>query len=65
MSCVDVKTPFAMDSSELEIINEIKTAAESFTLWFQNDCMKVSPEKFLFLFNDKKINQVESGGWYL
>ena len=42
-------------SSELEVINEIKSAAESLTLWFRNDCMKVNPDKFHLLFSDKKV----------
>ena len=32
VSYADDNTPFAMGSSELEVINEIKTVAESFTL---------------------------------
>ena len=30
------------DSSKLEVINEIKGAVESLTLWFQNNCMKMN-----------------------
>ena len=50
-----LNTLFAMGSSELEVMNEIKIAAESFRLWFQNNCMKVNPDKFHLLFSDKKI----------
>ena len=39
-------TPLAMGSSELEVINEIKTVTEGLTLWFRNNCMKVNPDKF-------------------
>ena len=56
VSYADDNTPFAMGgSSELEVINEIKSAAESLTLWFRNDCMKVNPDKFHLLFSDKKV----------
>ena len=48
-----------MGSSESEVINEIKTLAESLLLWFQNNCMKVNPDKFHFLLSDKKIHQVD------
>lgn len=51
-------TPFAMGSSELEVINEIKSTAESFSLWFQNICMKMSLNKFHLLLGDRKIRQV-------
>ena len=43
-----------MGSSELKVINKIKTGAESLTLWFQNNCMKVNPDKFYLLLSDKK-----------
>ena len=59
VSYADDNTPFAMGISELEVINEIKTAAESFTLWFQNNCLKVNPDKFHRLLIDKKIHQVD------
>ena len=42
-------------SSELEVINEIKTVAESLTLWFQNNCKKVNPDKFHLLLSDKNV----------
>ena len=42
-------------SSELEVINEIKSVVESLTLWFQNNCMKVNPDKFHLLLSDKKV----------
>ena len=47
-------------SSELELINKIKSVVESLTLWFQNNCMKVNPDKFHLLLIDKK-----SPGGYL
>ena len=43
------------DSSELEVINEIESVVESLTLWFQNNCMKVNPDKFRLLLTDKKV----------
>ena len=44
VSYADDNTPFAMgDSSELEVINEIKSVAESHTLWFRNNCESRSP----------------------
>ena len=52
-------TPFAMGSSELEVINEIKSVTESLTLWFRNNCMEVNPDKFHLLLSDKKIHQVD------
>ena len=54
----DGNTPLAMGSSELEVINEIKSTAESFSLWFQNSCMKMSLNKFHLLLGDRKIRQV-------
>ena len=47
VSYTDDNTPYAMGSSEQEVINESKGAAESRTLWFQNNCMKVNPDKFM------------------
>ena len=62
VSYADDNTPFAMDgSSELEVINEIKSLAESLTLWFRNNCMKVNPDDFHLLLSDKK----KSSGGYL
>ena len=48
-----------MSSSELEVINEIKSVAESLTLRFRNNCMEVNPDKFHLLLSDKKIHQVD------
>ena len=49
-------TPFAPGcSSELELINEIKSVVENLTLWFWNNCMKVSPGKCHLLLSDKKV----------
>ena len=59
VSYADDNTPFAMGSSELEVINEIKSMAESLTLWFQNNCMKLNPNKFDLLVTDKKIHHVD------
>ena len=60
ISYADDNTPFAMGgSSELEVINEIKGVAESLTLWFRNNCMKVNPDKFHLLLRDKKSDQVD------
>ena len=42
-------------SSELEVINEVKSVMESLTLWFRNNCMKVNPDKFHLLLSDKKV----------
>ena len=39
-------TSFATGSSEVEVINEIKSAAERLTLWFQNNGMKLNPDRF-------------------
>ena len=55
VSYADDKTPLAMGSSELEVINEIKTVAESLTLWFRSNCMKVNPDNFQLLISDKKF----------
>ena len=53
ISYADDKTPFAMGgSSELEVINEIKSVAESLTLWFRNNRIKVNPDKFHLLLTD-------------
>ena len=43
------------DSSELEVINEIESVVKSLTLWFQNNCMKVNPDKLRLLLTDKKV----------
>ena len=48
-----------MSTSELEVINEIKSVAESLTLRFRNNCMEVNPDKFHLLLSDKKIHQVD------
>ena len=48
-----------MGSSELEVINKVKSVVESFTLWFRNNCMKVNPDEFHLLLSDKKIHQVD------
>ena len=61
VSYVDDSTPFAIGSSELEVINEIKTVARSLTLWVRNKCMKVNPDRFHLLLSDKK----NSSGEYL
>ena len=56
VSYADDSTPFAVSGiSELELINEIKSVEESFTLWFGNNCMKVNPDKFCLLLSDKKV----------
>ena len=57
VSYADDNTPFAMGSSELEVINEIKSVVESLTLWFRNNCMKVNPDKFHLL--SDKSHQVD------
>ena len=49
-------------SSELEVINEIKSVVESLTLWFRNNCMEVNPDKFHLLFSNKNIHQVDFCG---
>ena len=46
-------------SSELEVINQIKSVVESLTLWFWNNCMKVNPDKFHLLLSDKKSRHVD------
>ena len=62
VSYADDNTPFAMgSSSELQVINEIKGVAESLTLCFRNNCMKVNPNKFHLLLSDNK----KSSGGYL
>ena len=60
VSYADDKTPFATGgSSELEVINEIKGVAESLTLLFRNNCMKVNPNKFHLFLSDKKSHPVD------
>ena len=41
----DDNTPLAMGSSELEEINDIKSAAEGLSLWLLNYCMKMNSDK--------------------
>ena len=56
VSYADDSTPFALaGSSELEVINDIKSVVKSLTLWFWNNCMKVNPDKFHLLLSDKKV----------
>ena len=43
-----------MGSSELEVINEIKSAVENVSLWFQNNCMKVNLDKSYLHLSGKK-----------
>ena len=60
VSNVDDNTPFTMgDSSELEVINEIKSVAECLTLWFRNNCVKVNPDKSYYLLSDNKSHAVD------
>ena len=59
VSYADDNTPFAIGSSELEVINEIKTVVESLTLWFRNNCIKVNPDEFHLLLSDKNFHQVD------
>ena len=56
VSYADDNTSFAMGrSSELEVINEIKSLAENLALWIRNNCMEVNPDKFHLLLSDKKV----------
>ena len=60
VSYADDNTPFTMgESSELEVINEIKSVGESLTFWFRINFMKVNPDKFHFLLSDNKSHQVD------
>ena len=59
VSYVDDNTPFVIGSSELEVINKIKTVVESLTLWFRNNCMNVNPDEFHLLLSDKKFHQID------
>ena len=43
---------------------KIKGVAESLTLWFRNNCMKVNPDKFHLFLSDKK-NHPSGGYLYL
>ena len=54
-----ITPPFTKGNSELELINELRTAVENLTLQIQNNCMKVNPDKFYLLLSDKKIHQVD------
>ena len=45
VSYADDNTPFAMGSSELEVINKIKSVAECLTSLFRKNCMNVNPDK--------------------
>ena len=47
-----------LQSSEFEVINEIKSVAESLTLWFRNNCRKVNPDKFHLLSANKVITWI-------
>ena len=38
---------------------EVQSVAELLTLWFQNNCMKLNPDKFHLLLSDKKSHQVD------
>ena len=48
-----------MGSSEVEVINGIKSAEETLSLWFQNNCIKVNPDKFHLVLSDRNINQLD------
>ena len=37
----------------------VQSVAERLTLWFRNNCIKVNPDKFHLLLNDKKSHQVD------
>ena len=59
-SYADDNTPFAMGgSSELGIINEINSVAESLVLWSRNNSKKVNPDKFHLLLSNKKSHHVD------
>ena len=58
VSYTDHNTQFALGSSDVQVINEIKCVAESLTLCFRNNCMKMNPDKFYLLLSDKRIHQV-------
>ena len=58
VSYTDHNTPFALGSSDVQVINEIKCVAESLTLCFRNNCMKLNPDKFYLLLIGKRIHQV-------
>ena len=55
VSDADDNALFTRGNSELEVINEIKAAVESLTLCFQNNYMKVNPDKFHFRLSNKKF----------
>ena len=59
VSYANDNTPFAMGSSELEVVTKIKSVPLRLSLWFQNNYMKVNPAKFCLLFSGKKIYQVD------
>ena len=44
-----------MGSSELKVVNEIKSVAESLILWFRNNFVKMNPDKFHLPRSNKKI----------
>ena len=48
-----------MNRSELKVINQIKNTSKSLFMWFQNNCMKVNPDKFHLLLRDRKIHRVD------
>ena len=58
VSYADENTQFSTGCSKLEVIHEIKSATESLILWFQNNCMKMNPDKVSLLLSDKKNHQV-------
>ena len=54
VSYADDNTPYSMGNSEDEVLNKIKNSTENLFSWFQNNSMKINPDKFHLLFSKTK-----------
>ena len=55
----DDNTPYSLGKTEDEVLNEIKLASDKLLTWFQDNYMKINPDKFHLLLSntkDVKIN---------
>ena len=55
----DDNTPYSLGKTEDQVINEIKQASEKIFSWFQDNYMKINPEKFHLLMSTTKDLQID------
>jgi len=50
----DDNTPYSLGQNEDQVLNEIKSASENLLSWFQDNYMKMNPDKFHLLLSNRK-----------